>query len=103
MQHHSFYLDNGSGREVIKDHLSPVTVNIYRLANESFAENPEMMTCYGSDLGSFLAFESAYIVENLPTITEALKWYCKAINYPDMQFHVDDPRGATPASMRLIR
>jgi hypothetical protein len=98
---HSFYLDTANGREIIKDHLSPVSVRVYRLASEEFTEDPDMMTCYGDDLGTYLAFEAAYNIEKLPVVTQALKWYATYINHPGMQYQVTDPR--PPVTMKVVR
>jgi hypothetical protein len=97
----TFYIDTTTGREIIRSTNSDLQIRIYQLENEPFKASQHMLTFYGEDHGSYLAFEAEDKHELLPELTAALTWYATYIDFPNTSFTINDPR--TPFSMYVVR
>lgn len=88
--------------DVIVHHATGIRVNVFGLEVDNYNPTTGEVHIFGDDHGEWLAFETeGWNGENLDIITQAVVWYARYLDYPEMQITEDDPRGNN--RLRLVK
>lgn len=72
---------------------SGMKLRVFCLDNEPFDPDGGEIQLYGRGGGSLYAFESVNITEDTALeIVDAIQWYARYIDCPDLNVTADDPR-----------
>jgi len=68
-------------------------VNVYGLEVDNFHPLSGGLHIFGEAHGEWLAFETqGWRLEHIDIITDAVVWYARYLDYPEMQITTEDPR-----------
>jgi hypothetical protein len=82
-------------RDVIVHNKSGLRVNVFGLEVDDYHPAAGEIHIFGDDHGEWLAFETeGWNGENLNLITQAVVWYARYLDYPQMNIVTEDPRPA---------
>lgn len=80
-------------RDVIVHNETGLRVNVFGLEVDDYHPAPGEIHIFGDDHGEWLAFETeGWNGENLGLISQAVIWYARYLDYPEMNIVTEDPR-----------
>jgi len=78
---------------VIIHHATGIRVHVFGLEIDNYIPTKGELHIFGDDHGEWLAFETeGWNGESLDIITQAVVWYARYLDYPQMQITEEDPR-----------
>ncbi|MXV52564.1 hypothetical protein GS399_16435 [Pedobacter sp. HMF7647] len=82
-------------RNIIYHRGGTLKVYVYCLDIEHFEPNPNELQFYTQNHKETLAFETCdYDMEDPGLVIEAIRWYARYIDNPEMEIYAEDPRTA---------
>ncbi|GAA4326449.1 hypothetical protein GCM10023149_29280 [Mucilaginibacter gynuensis] len=89
----SYFLLNDQERDVIVHAETGVKVNVFGLEVDQFQPTRGELHIFGDDHGEWLAFETeGWNGEHFEVIQQAVLWYARYLDYPQMSIQTEDPR-----------
>jgi hypothetical protein len=80
-------------RDIIVHGETGLRVNVFGLEVDSFQPAEGELHIFGDDHGEWLAFETeGWNGEELELISQAVLWYARYLDYPEMRIVTEDPR-----------
>jgi len=80
-------------RHVIVHGETGTKVHVFGLETDNYQPTPGELHIYGDDRGEWLAFETeGWNGENFDIIKQAVIWYARYLDYPQMTISTEDPR-----------
>jgi hypothetical protein len=80
-------------RDIIIHRISGLRVNVFGLEVDNYRPTKGELRIYGDDHGEWLAFETeGWNGEDLDIISQAVVWYARYLDYPEMTITTEDPR-----------
>jgi hypothetical protein len=91
----TFSLLEDQERDIIIHGATGLCVNVFGLEVDDYQPTKGEIHIFGDDHGEWLAFETeGWNGENLDLITQAVIWYARYLDYPEMNIQTEDPRPA---------
>jgi hypothetical protein len=89
----SYSLLEDQDRHIIVHDTTSVKVHVFGLDVDSYQPTPGELHIFGDDHGEWLAFETeGWNGENFDVIKQAVVWYARYLDYPQMEITTEDPR-----------
>lgn len=89
----TFSLMEDRDRHSIVHDESGLRVNVFGLEVDDYHPAAGELHIFGDDHGEWLAFETeGWNGDNLDLITQAVVWYARYLDYPQMEIRTEDPR-----------
>lgn len=89
----TFSLLEDQERDVIIHDPSGLRVNVFGLEVDNYQPTKGELHIFGDDHGEWLAFETeGWNGEYLDIISQAVVWYARYLDYPEMNITIEDPR-----------
>jgi len=89
----TFSLLEDQERDVIIHDPSGLRVNVFGLEVDNYQPTKGELHIFGDDHGEWLAFETeGWNGEYLDIISQAVVWYARYLDYPEMNISTEDPR-----------
>lgn len=89
----TFSLLEDQERDVIIHDPSGLRVNVFGLEVDNYQPTKGELHIFGDDHGEWLAFETeGWNGEYLDIISQAVVWYARYLDYPEMNITTEDPR-----------
>lgn len=80
-------------RDMVFHRGGSLRLYVYCLDKENFEPNPDELQFYGDNNGEVLAFETKqYDLEDPGLVIEAIRWYARYIENPELEILAEDPR-----------
>lgn len=80
-------------RDIIVHAETGLRVHVFGLEVDDYQSTPGELHVFGDDHGEWLAFETeGWNGEHLDLISQAVLWYARYLDYPQMQIQTEDPR-----------
>lgn len=87
--------------DVIIHEATQIKINVFGLEVDDYHPTPGELHIFGEDHGEWLAFETqGWNGENLDVISQAVVWYARYLDYPEMQIQTEAPRPTS--KLRII-
>jgi hypothetical protein len=91
----TFSLLEDQERDIIIHGATGLCVNVFGLEVDDYQPTKGEIHIFGNDHGEWLAFETeGWNGGNLDLITQAVVWYARYLDYPEMNIQTEDPRPA---------
>jgi hypothetical protein len=89
----SYFVIHESERDIIVHVASGIRVKVFGLEVDEYVPDQNEIHVFGDDHGEWLAFETeGWNGEGLDIISQAVVWYARYLDYPQMQIMTEDPR-----------
>jgi hypothetical protein len=89
----NYFLLEDQERNVIVHGETGLRVHVFGLEVDDYHPAPGELHLFGDDHGEWLAFETeGWSMESMDIITEAVVWYARYLDYPEMNIQTEDPR-----------
>jgi hypothetical protein len=89
----TYFLLEDQERDVIVHGETGIKVQVYGLEVDDYRPVSGELHIFGDDHGEWLAFETVgWNGGNLDIITQAVIWYARYLDYPQMNIQTEDPR-----------
>lgn len=80
-------------RDVIVHDETGLRINVFGLEVDDYHPTTGELHIFGDDYGEWLAFETEnWNGEHLDIISQAVVWYARYLDYPEMTIVTEDPR-----------
>jgi hypothetical protein len=82
-----------SCRDIIYHRESGLRLHVYCLNKTGFEPHPDELQFYADTNNGILAFETwRYDIDDPALIIDAIRWYARYIDQPDLEILAEDPR-----------